>query len=156
MKRVIGSVAFAVVVAVVTASALRATLAPPDDPVGAAVEEQPTLTGRSVAPHREVATRSDHAASAVARTRARPEPPPRRPDWATDDLRQLSFVAPSPDELPCGTTDCLQSEPRRHRREMRRRLADGALSDLMEAQAVPAHLEEELMAQLAANLEALE
>jgi hypothetical protein len=153
---VIGPAAAVVVVAVMTACALKATLTLPDEPVGAAVVEQPTPPGRSVAPHREVAARSDHVAHAEVGPGPLTQGPPGRPEWATDDLAHVELVAPEPDELPCGTTDCLRADPVRHRRETRQKLADGALTDLMAAQDIPADLEEELRAQLQANLRALE
>ena len=156
MKRVIGRAAFVIVAAVVTAGALRATLALPDAPVGATRAEQTTPPGRSVAPHREVAARSDHVSLAAAAGEPRTQDPPGRPEWATDDLGHVELVAPEPDELPCGSTDCLRADPDRHRREMREQLARGALTDLMAAQDLPAELEEDLQAQLAANLRALE
>ncbi len=156
MNRVIGPAAFVVVVAVMTAGALKATLTLPGEPVGATVAEQPTPPGRSVAPHREVAARSDHVAHPAVGEEPRSQGPPERPEWATDDLSHVQLVAPEPDELPCGTTDCLREDPDRHRRETRQQLAQGALADLIAARDVPAEVEEELRAQLAANLRALE
>lgn len=154
MRHRVGTAVVALAAVVVIACAFRATTARPGG--DAEVVEPGDPPGRAVSPHREVAARSHRPWGEPTAEGARESQPPTKPDWATDDLHHVNLVAPHPDELPCGTTDCLLEEPDRHRAETRETLAYNGLTDLMEHQGVPEELRQELRAQLAANLAALE
>ena len=155
MGRVVGLAAI-VVAAVVAACALFATTCRSSDPrvIETTAGEHPS--GRAVAPRREAAARSDLPLFESPSPDPAGERAPGVPEWATDDLSRVELVAPHPDELPCGTTDCLLDDPQRHRRETREQLAWAGLTELMDAQGVSEEMEGDLRAQLAANLVALQ
>ena len=153
MKRRVGIALVALAAVGITVCALRATTVPWTEDAETAVRAAPPV--REVSARREVTARVHSTWTEPERATSPSPEVPVKPEWATDDLRHVHLVAPSPDELPCGTTDCLLEDPDRHRAETREKLAYNGLADLMDHQGVPEELREDLRTQLAANLAAL-